>query len=312
MRTTKTVSKALTACAAISLSLGLGMGAANAIPPGGASENTPGTSSTVSPHVTPGGVVNFTLTGFPENTQVTVKLDDDGVVHRQTTDSKGNLNGSFVLSNAGSGDHTLRFLATGGGGGKDANGRNKGNTGGRYTNKSPVFTVGESDNGGGNNGASSNNGGSSKGGSDSSSNNNAGSEGSGNNGSEDNGGNSAQDGSSSEQETVYLDADGNPISKEEYDRLNAEADEGGNKDFSDQKNDQNANKGEQKKTASASASSSAKSSASASSSAKTQADSHKTSNTTVTYGQEFPWLGVSVLGVAIIGAIAVLIIRKRP
>ena len=312
MRTTKTVSKALTACAAISLSLGLGMGAANAIPPGGASENTPGTSSTVSPHVTPGGVVNFTLTGFPENTQVTVKLDDDGVVHRQTTDSKGNLNGSFVLSNAGSGDHTLRFLATGGGGGKDANGRNKGNTGGRYTNKSPVFTVGESDNGGGNNGASSNNGGSSKGGSDSSSNNNAGSEGSGNNGSEDNGGNSAQDGSSSEQETVYLDADGNPISKEEYDRLNAEADEVGNKDSSDQKNDQNANKGEQKKTASASASSSAKSSASASSSAKTQADSHKTSNTTVTYGQEFPWLGVSVLGVAIIGAIAVLIIRKRP
>ena len=312
MRTTKTVSKALTACAAISLSLGLGMGAANAIPPGGASENTPGTSSTVSPHVTPGGVVNFTLTGFPENTQVTVKLDDDGVVHRQTTDSKGNLNGSFVLSNAGSGDHTLRFLATGGGGGKDANGRNKGNTGGRYTNKSPVFTVGESDNGGGNNGASSNNGGSSKGGSDSSSNNNAGSEGSGNNGSEDNGGNSAQDGGSSEQETVYLDADGNPISKEEYDRLNAEADEGGNKDSSDQKNDQNANKGEQKKTASASASSSAKSSASASSSAKTQADSHKTSNTTVTYGQEFPWLGVSVLGAAIIGAIAVLIIRKRP
>lgn len=312
MRTTKTVSKALTACAAISLSLGLGMGAANAIPPGGASENTPGTSSTVSPHVTPGGVVNFTLTGFPENTQVTVKLDDDGVVHRQTTDSKGNLNGSFVLSNAGSGDHTLRFLATGGGGGKDANGRNKGNTGGRYTNKSPVFTVGESDNGGGNNGGSSNNGESSKGGSDSSSNNNAGSEGSGNNGSEDNGGNSAQDGSSSEQETVYLDADGNPISKEEYDRLNAEADEGGNKDSSDQKNDQNANKGEQKKTASASASSSAKSSASASSSAKTQADSHKTSNTTVTYGQEFPWLGVSVLGVAIIDAIAVLIIRKRP
>ena len=312
MRTTKTVSKALTACAAISLSLGLGMGAANAIPPGGASENTPGTSSTVSPHVTPGGVVNFTLTGFPENTQVTVKLDDDGVVHRQTTDSKGNLNGSFVLSNAGSGDHTLRFLATGGGGGKDANGRNKGNTGGRYTNKSPVFTVGEPDSGGGKSGGSSNNGGSPKGGSDSSSNNNGGTEDSGNNGSEGNGGNSAQNGGSSEQETVYLDADGNPISKEEYDRLNAEADEGGNKDSSDQKNDQNANKGEQKKTASASASSSAKSSASASSSAKTQADSHKTSNTTVTYGQEFPWLGVSVLGVAIIGAIAVLIIRKRP
>ena len=311
MRTTKTVSKALTACAAISLSLGLGMGAANAIPPGGASNNSPGTSSTVSPHVTPGGVVNFTLSGFPPNSTVTVKIDDEGRVHQQQADSKGNLNGSFVLPDSvGSGEHTLRFLAPGAAK-YDANGKKMGQEPGT-TNKSPVFTVGESDNGGGNNRGSSNNGGSSKGGSDSSSNNNAGSEGSGNNGSEDNGGNSAQNGGSSEQETVYLDADGNPISKEEYDRLNAEADEGGNKDSSDQKNDQNANKGEQKKTASASASSSAKSSASASSSAKTQADSHKTSNTTVTYGQEFPWLGVSVLGVAIIGAIAVLIIRKRP
>ena len=255
MRTTKTVSKALTACAAISLSLGLGMGAANAIPPGGASNNSPGTSSTVSPHVTPGGVVNFTLSGFPPNSTVTVKIDDESRVHQQQADSKGNLNGSFVLPDSvGSGEHTLRFLAPGAAK-YDANGKKMGQEPGT-TNKSPVFTVGESDNGGGNN--------------------------------------------------------GNPISKEEYDRLNAEADEGGNKDSSDQKNDQNANKGEQKKTASASASSSAKSSASASSSAKTQADSHKTSNTTVTYGQEFPWLGVSVLGVAIIGAIAVLIIRKRP
>ena len=290
MRTTKTVSKALTACAAISLSLGLGMGAANAIPPGGASNNSPGTSSTVSPHVTPGGVVNFTLSGFPPNSTVTVKIDDEGRVHQQQADSKGNLNGSFVLPDSvGSGEHTLRFLAPGAAK-YDANGKKMGQEPGT-TNKSPVFTVGEPDNGGGNNG---------------------GAEDSGNNGSEGNGGNSAQNGGSSEQETVYLDADGNPISKEEYDRLNAEADEGGNKDSSDQKNDQNANKSEQKKTASASASSSAKSSASASSSAKTQADSHKTSNTTVTYGQEFPWLGVSVLGVAIIGAIAVLIIRKRP
>lgn len=328
MRTTKTVSKALTACAAISLSLGLGMGAANAIPPGGASSNSPDTSSTVSPHVRPGGVINFTLKGFPANTEVSIKIDNGDtcpadaphgacVVHKQTTNSEGKLNGSFILPSVSDGEHTLRFLATGER--VDGQGRKLGTR--PYTNQSPTFSVGESDNGSGNNNGSSNNGsnrgssnngGSSKGGSDSSSHNNAGSDGSGNNGSEDNGGNSAQDGSSSEQETVYLDADGNPISKEEYDRLNAEADEGGNKDSSDQKNDQNANKGEQKKTASASASSSAKSSASASSSAKTQADSHKTSNTTVTYGQEFPWLGVSVLGVAIIGAIAVLIIRKRP
>lgn len=311
MRTTKTVSKALTACAAISLSLGLGMGAANAIPPGGASTETRGTSDVLTRSVNPGGLVKFTLKDFPPNSTVTVKIDDESLVHQQKADSTGSLTGSFVLPDSvGPGEHTLRFLAPGEAK-YDANGKKLGQEKGA-SNKSPVFTVGEPDSGGGKSGGSSNNGGSPKGGSDSSSNNNGGAEDSGNNGSEDNGGNSAQNGGSSEQETVYLDADGNPISKEEYDRLNAEADEGGNKDSSDQKNDQNANKSEQKKTASASASSSAKSSASASSSAKTQADSHKTSNTTVTYGQEFPWLGVSVLGVAIIGAIAVLIIRKRP
>ena len=314
MRTTKTVSKALTACAAISLSLSLGMGAASAIPPGGASTETRG-SSTVSPHVNPGGVVNFTLSGFPPNSTVTVKIDDADRVHQQKADGTGSLSGSFVLPDSvGPGEHTLRFLAPGEAK-YDANGKKLGQEKGA-SNKSPVFTVGDSDGGSGasNNGGggrgSSNNSGSNKGGSSNNGGGNA--EDSGNDsGSGDNGENAAQ-GGSADQETVYLDADGNPISKEEYDRLNSEAGDGENNGSSEQKNEQESHKAEQKNAPSAF--SSAKSSASASSSAKTQADSKnaKTSNTTVTYGQEFPWLGVAVLGIAIIGAIAVVIIRKRP
>ena len=68
--------KALTACAAASLALGLGMGTASALPPGGAKASTPGTSSTVSSSVTEHGVISFTLSGFPANTQVSVKVDD--------------------------------------------------------------------------------------------------------------------------------------------------------------------------------------------------------------------------------------------
>ncbi|VEJ29681.1 Uncharacterised protein [Rothia dentocariosa] len=154
MRTTKTVSKALTACAAISLSLGLGMGAANAIPPGGASSNSPDTSSTVSPHVRPGGVINFTLKGFPANTEVSIKIDNGDtcpadaphgacVVHKQTTNSEGKLNGSFILPSVSDGEHTLRFLATGER--VDGQGRKLGTR--PYTNQSPTFSVGESDNG---------------------------------------------------------------------------------------------------------------------------------------------------------------------
>lgn len=68
--------KALTACAAASLALGLGMGTASALPPGGAKASTPGTSSTVSSSVSEHGVISFTLSGFPANTQVSVKVDD--------------------------------------------------------------------------------------------------------------------------------------------------------------------------------------------------------------------------------------------
>ena len=100
--------KALTACAAASLALGLGMGTASALPPGGAKASTPGTSSTVSSSVTEHGVISFTLSGFPANTQVSVKVDDGNlcpsdaaqgacVVHQQMSDGNGNVSGSFVL-----------------------------------------------------------------------------------------------------------------------------------------------------------------------------------------------------------------------
>ena len=108
MRFSTPFSKAATVCAAATLSLGLSVGTAYALPPGGASGNTPGTSSTVSPTVKPGGVISFNLSGFPQNTMVSVKIDDGDacpadapqgacVVHQQKSDGNGNVSGSFVL-----------------------------------------------------------------------------------------------------------------------------------------------------------------------------------------------------------------------
>ena len=76
MRFSTPFSKAATVCAAATLSLGLSVGTAYALPPGGASSNTSGTSSTVSPTVKSGGVISFNLRGFPANTMVSVKIDD--------------------------------------------------------------------------------------------------------------------------------------------------------------------------------------------------------------------------------------------
>jgi len=116
--------KALTACAAATLALGLGVGTASALPPGGAKASTPGTSSTVSSSVSEHGVISFSVSGFPTNTVVSVKVDDGSlcpsdaaqgacVVHQQMTDDNGNVSGSFILPDVGACTHTLRFLATG-------------------------------------------------------------------------------------------------------------------------------------------------------------------------------------------------------
>lgn len=288
--------KALTACAAASLALGLGMGTASALPPGGAKASTPGTSSTVSSSVTEHGVISFTLSGFPANTQVSVKVDDGDlcpsdaaqgacVVHQQMSDGNGNVSGSFVLPDVGTGTHTLRFLATGEKHDKD--GKYLGTE--AYTNRSPEFTV------------------TSEGGSDSSNSSKSSSRRA---GSEDSS-SSQGDESNGEVETVYTDAEGNVISKEEYDRLNAEAGSSESASASAEP------KETVKATASASASSSAPArgsasvpSASASASSSSVNNAEKTVQT-VTYGAAFPWVGVIVLGLSLVAAAAVLVIRKR-
>mgnify|MGYP000863435652 CR=1 FL=1 len=330
-------SKALTACAAATLALGLGVGTASALPPGGAKASTPGTSSTVSSSVSEHGVISFSVSGFPANTVVSVKVDDGDlcpsdaaqgacVVHQQKTDSNGNVSGSFVLPDVGSGTHTLRFLATGEK--RDKDGKYLGTE--AYTNRSPEFTVvgeGGLDNSSSNSsGSSSNrgssssksNGGSSNGGSNSNNSDSA-DEAQGSNDSNESsskGGSNGSAGGAAEGETVYTDADGNTITKEEYDRLNAEADSSGTSGTSGSSAAPAASasaNAQKKATASASASSSAVARGTASSPSASASGAANTASTvqTVTYGAAFPWIGVVVLGVSIVGAAALLLTRKR-
>ena len=325
--------KALTACAAATLALGLGVGTASALPPGGAKASTPGTSSTVSSSVSEHGVISFSVSGFPANTVVSVKVDDGSlcpsdaaqgacVVHQQMTDGNGNVSGSFILPDVGAGTHTLRFLATGEKHDKD--GKYLGTE--AYSNRSPEFTVvgeGGSDNSSSNSsGSSSNrgssssksNGGSSNGGSNSNSSDSA-DDAQGSNDSNEssaNGGSNGSAGGAADTETVYTDADGNTITKEEYDRLNAEAASGTS--GSSAAPVASASAGAQKKaTASASASSSAVARGTASSPSASASNSANTASTvqTVTYGAAFPWVGVVVLGVSLVAAAVLLVARKR-
>ena len=330
-------SKALTACAAATLALGLGVGTASALPPGGAKASTPGTSSTVSSSVSEHGVISFSVSGFPANTVVSVKVDDGNlcpsdaaqgacVVHQQKTDGNGNVSGSFVLPDVGAGTHTLRFLATGEK--RDKDGKYLGTE--AYSNRSPEFTVvgeGGSDNSSSNSsGSSSNrgssssksNGGSSNGGSNSNNSDSAddaqGSNDS--NESSSNGGSNGSAGGAAEAETVYTDADGNTITKEEYDRLNSEADSSGTTSGSSNASSApsaSADAQKKKATASASASSAAVARGTASSPSASASGAANTASTvqTVTYGAAFPWVGVVVLGVSVVGAAALLLARKR-
>lgn len=324
-------SKALTACAAATLALGLGVGTASALPPGGAKASTPGTSSTVSSSVSEHGVISFSVSGFPANTVVSVKVDDGNlcpsdaaqgacVVHQQKTDGNGKVSGSFVLPDVGPGTHTLRFLASGEK--RDKDGKYLGTE--AYSNRSPEFTVvgeGGSDNSSSNRGSSSSksNGGSSNGGSNSNSSDSAdnaqgsndSNESSSNGGSNDSSNGSA--GGAADAETVYTDADGNTITKEEYDRLNAESDSSGTSDSSAAPAASASANAQKKAAASASASSSAAARGAASKPSASASGAANTASTvqTVTYGAAFPWVGVVVLGVSIVGAAALLLTRKR-
>lgn len=328
--------KALTACAAATLALGLGVGTASALPPGGAKASTPGTSSTVSSSVSEHGVISFSVSGFPAHTVVSVKVDDGNlcpsdaaqgacVVHQQMTDGNGNVSGSFILPDVGPGTHTLRFLATGEKHDKD--GKYLGTE--AYSNRSPEFTVvaeGGSDNSSSNSSGSSSNRGSSSsksnGGSSNANNSDSADDAQGSNESNDssNGGsNGSSNGSAdgaADAETVYTDADGNTITKEEYDRLNAEAGSSGTTSGSSKASaapSASAAAGQKKASASASASSSAVARGTASTPSSSASNSANTASTvqTVTYGAAFPWAGVIVLGLSLVAAAVVLVVRKR-
>ena len=115
---------------------------------------------------------------------------------------------------------------------------------------------------------------------------------------------------------MYTDADGNTITKEEYDRLNAEAGPSGTTSGSSKASaapSASAAAGAKKTTASASASSSAVARGTASNPSSSASNSANTASTvqTVTYGAAFPWAGVIVLGLSLVAAAVVLVVRKR-
>ncbi|MBN9644387.1 hypothetical protein ACFSSC_10190 [Corynebacterium mendelii] len=95
-----------------------------ALPPGGAGPDTPGTSATISPTtVTQCERISYKVTGFPAGETVNVKIDDgagysdqsvhgSGVVSRQQIASDGTASGSVVIDcDTTPGSHWLRFLA---------------------------------------------------------------------------------------------------------------------------------------------------------------------------------------------------------
>ncbi|MGC3992762.1 MAG: hypothetical protein QM779_01305 [Propionicimonas sp.] len=138
------------AATALACLFGLGLAAptALAIPDGGASPNTPGTWSRVSPKKLAGGsVLHFTVGGFPAGETLYIKIDDGTscadtshgacVYHTQKIPSSGVVNGSFTVpSSLGKGKHWLRFLASTW---VDADDHSKGTKG--FTNASPKFTI---------------------------------------------------------------------------------------------------------------------------------------------------------------------------
>ncbi|MFW0180997.1 LPXTG cell wall anchor domain-containing protein [Rothia sp. P5766] len=285
-----------------------------AIPPGGASANTPGTSSTVTPgSLRAGDTISFTVSGFPANEQVNVKIDNGDacpsdspqgacVVHQLKTDSQGKASGSFVLSRElAPGQHTLRFLAT-----EiiyNSDGQQNGTRG--YSNQSPAFTIesGEQDSQGGSSGGQAapgdkgqagqgqNSGGQNQG------QQNAGSN-SGTSGTSQGRTDSGQtDGNGSgQEEVIYQDAEGNQISKEEYDALMKEQEQG-----------------QPSASASGSASASASSSASASPDPSASASSVAQDQPASQKQQEgsFPWIGIIGLSLAALAAGFVLWRRRQ-
>lgn len=285
-----------------------------ALPPGGAAtSNTPGTHSSVSPtSLKAGDTLSFTLTGFPANEQVYIKIDDGNacpsdaaqgacVVHQQKIDANGSVNGSFVLpTDLAEGEHTLRFLATEIK--KDSSGNQIGTSG--YSNQSPVFTI---------TGVNADSQGASYTNVDSAIINQI---------EQDVANNSAGDSADESGATVvvenerevYLDASGNEISKEEYDALVAAAHT--NQTSTGAKN---GTEDEAESTASASASQQTKSSASATATASAKAsatasasqeDGVTTEAASVDRQSNVPWAGIVAFAAALVAA-GIIVWRRR-
>ena len=286
---------------AVLAALIIGSSAATALPPGGASGNSPGTSSTVSGSVRAGDYLSFTLNGFPAGSTVSIKFDDGNtcssnapqgacVVHQQVVPSNGLLKGSFqVPKDINQGKHTLRFLTAVRVG---DDGSSKG-----YSNKSPQFTVtgvnSAAQGGGSVSGtqvdpnAGSNSGGSGSGG-------NSGSNG----GSGSDAGTSGQGGTT----TQYVDENGNPLTEEQAKALQEEGKGGQVKEVTEEV--------EESQSASASATPTASASASASASADSRG-AREASATTEDSGSQFPWIGAGALAAVAIVAAVVLVRRRR-
>lgn len=146
---TRRTGRALAVAAAIAT---LGLATAQptaAIPPGGSSPNTPGTSSSVSPtSLGAGDKLSFQVSGFPAGETLNIKIDDGEscsasavhgacVYHQQGIPASGSVSGSFYLpQDLKAGKHSLRFLSS-----KPIvkDGKQVGVEG--YTHRSPSFTV---------------------------------------------------------------------------------------------------------------------------------------------------------------------------
>ncbi|MFY1634978.1 hypothetical protein ACN27F_17185 [Solwaraspora sp. WMMB335] len=97
----------------------------SAVPPGGASPDTPGTASSVAPRdVVPGTSISWKVSGFPPGESVHIKIDDGDycgeaavhgacVVHIQQIAADGTASGSLPIpADLTHGAHWLRYLAT--------------------------------------------------------------------------------------------------------------------------------------------------------------------------------------------------------
>ncbi|WP_129360090.1 MULTISPECIES: plasmid partitioning protein [Micrococcaceae] len=308
----------------------LGITASSALPPGGAKSSTQGTSSSVSPGMLKAGdTIHFTLTGFPKNEQVYVKIDNGNacpadaaqgacVVHQQKSDGSGRVDGSFILpKDLKDGKHTLRFLATELLPGKGSKG---------FTNISPEFTtagVNQNSSGGHRYNVTSEDilsGGTRQdaGSGDHAANHGGNGEGSSGNGQ---GPNLSQPGEQTggagengrgDDAIEYVDADGHPISKEEYDRLMAGSsgagDESGSEhhDGAENKNAESGKsddaKDKSKRTATASPGATAK---------KTGGHAENASTETKKDSVEFPWVGTIAFVVMALIAATVWYVRRR-